>query len=126
MPGHWAGSERRSTLPPDWATRIRPAILERDNHQCAWLGDLDNDGRPTDYIAAVHLGVVHQCLNRCIARADDVDHIGDPQDHAQDNLRALCSRHHNHRSSRQGNTARAALRTQLRRPPEPHPGLIQP
>jgi 5-methylcytosine-specific restriction enzyme A len=125
MAGRWQNSDRRSTLPRDWAPRIRPAILQRDQHRCTWLGDLvDDDGRPLDYITAVHAGTVHELLDRCAQRATDVDHIGPPDNHDPDNLRGLCSWHHNRRSSRQGNAAKAK-RARLRyRPERPHPGLI--
>jgi 5-methylcytosine-specific restriction protein A len=123
MPGQWADSDRRSTLPPDWATRIQPRILARDNLQCTWLGDLDNDGRPSDYITAVHLGITHQLLNRCPSKATDVDHIGDREDHSDEKLRSLCGWHHDRRSSRQGNTAKAKRAAQRLRPAAEHPGI---
>lgn len=126
MPGHWAGSDRRSTLPPDWATKVRPRILTRDGHRCTWLGDLDpsKDGLPGEYMQAVDWNIVHLLGNRCTARATDVDHIGDPDDHTDTKLRSLCSWHHGRRSSRQGNTARGRLRARLTDPPARHPGLL--
>jgi hypothetical protein len=101
MPGQWAGSNRRAELPPNWYTEIRPAVLERDGYRCtAPLRD----------------------ETRCPEPGTDVDHIGDPLDHNLNNLRLLCSWHHNKRSSAQGNQARHRP-PPLRRPPEAHPGL---
>jgi hypothetical protein len=115
MSGQWQGGSRRSTLPPEWAPEIRPAILDRDGHRCTWITDLD-DGGPSDYLA----GDYDPDL-RCPRRATDVDHIGDAHDHSPGNLRSLCSWHHDRRSSKQGNAARR--RYSNRRPPERHPGL---
>jgi hypothetical protein len=101
MSGHWKGSNRRSELPPNWYTEIRPAVMERDAYRCT--ATLRDD-------------------TRCPEPGTDVDHIGDPHDHSLGNLRLLCSWHHNKRSSAQGNAAR--LRPPpLRRPSEAHPGL---
>lgn len=102
MPGHWAGSTRREQLPPNWAREIRPRILTRDNYQCTWVDE-----------RAV----------RCGETASDVDHIRDPHDHSDGNLRALCSWHHARKSSAEGNAARWRFRA--RRLVEPHPGLAR-
>lgn len=105
MTGHWAGSTRRSHLPPNWATEIRPRILDRDGHQCTWL----DDGMP------------------CGEPATDVDHVvphhlgGTDEDH---NLTSLCGPHHARKSATEGNAARNKLRAQLKRPREAHPGLL--
>lgn len=96
MPGAWEGGRR--VLPADWA-RIRRRVLERDGHRCTWV----TDGQ------------------RCSERATDVDHIGDRDDHDDDNLAGLCSWHHDRKSSAQGNAAR--VRRTERHPTEPHPGL---
>jgi 5-methylcytosine-specific restriction enzyme A len=119
MSGQWCGSTRRSTLPANWASEIRPAILHRDGYRCTWIANLD-DGGPNTYLATRYdLG------QRCPSTATDVDHIGDPTNHQPHNLRSLCAWHHNVRSSQQGNSARAALRAQLQMPPEQHPGLLR-
>lgn len=97
-------SARTAPLPPNWGTEIRPRILARDHHACrqtiSYTGELC--GRP----------------------ATDVDHIGDPHDHADANLRALCQRHHRVRSAAQGGRAAAARRVSRQRPADPHPGMI--
>lgn len=104
MPG-WQGSTRRERLPANWATEIRPRILNRDGHQCTWLTN----------------GV------RCTQRATDVDHIQRGDNHEDWNLRSLCSPHHRAKSSREGGTApRRRSRYYVKRPEEPHPGMKRP
>lgn len=100
MSGRWAGSQRRTELPPDWPA-IRARILDRDAHRCRGI-----DGRP------------------CGQPATDVDHIGDRHDHSPSNLQALCRDCHGRKSAREGNAARWAVRE--RRPVERHPGLLGP
>lgn len=96
-------SARIVPLPPNWPT-IRARILERDGHTCTWIDHYQR---------------------RCQAPATEVDHIGAPDDHSDENLRALCTRHHRRRSAAQGGKAAAARRIPRKRPPEPHPGLIR-
>lgn len=101
MPGGWTGSSasgRKTALPADWQTRIRPAVIVRDSGRCRWI----EGGR------------------RCPERATDVDHINDPHDHSLANLRALCGMHHRRRTSRQGHAAKAAWKN---RNVEAHPAL---
>lgn len=95
MSGGWEGSNRRSELPSDWYTRIRPAVLQRDGHRC----------------------------RQCGAPANQVDHVGDRHDHRPENLQALCDWCHKRKTSLQGN--RSPNRTTVReaRGPERHPGL---
>lgn len=100
MSGGWAGSNRRAELPADWYTVIRPAVLQRDEHRCRNR----IDGRV------------------CARPANQVDHIGNKDDHRIEMLQALCADCHAVKSSRQGNDARWAVRRQ--RPAERHPGLI--
>ncbi len=97
MPGQWEGSNRKTELPSDWSSTIRPAIIARDSGRCRWI----EGGR------------------RCPERGTDVDHIRDSHDHSLSNLRLLCSAHHDRRSSAQGNAAR---RAKALRNVEPHPG----
>lgn len=101
MPGQWAGSDRKAELPRNWDI-IRAEILLRDHHMCQW----------------VDRGV------KCLAYANEVDHIRDPHDHNPHNLRALCSPHHARKSSAEGNDARRRLMAKLQLPKRPHPGLI--
>ncbi|WP_432160763.1 HNH endonuclease [Streptomyces sp. NRRL F-5630] len=99
MSGGWAGSDRRTELPPDWPV-IRADVLDRDGHRCRWREH----------------GTV------CGKHATEVDHIRPGNDHRPENLQALCREHHAIKSSREGNAARWAVRRQ--RPAERHPGLI--
>lgn len=100
MSGGWAGSTRRTELPPNWYTELRPLILHRDEHRCRWRES----------------GTV------CGRWANQCDHIGDRDDHRPENLQALCEQHHAIKSSREGSEAR--WRETTRRKPERHPGLI--
>ena len=99
-------SWRTTPRPTGWK-KTRQRILERDGHRCTW----DNAG------------------HRCTERATDVDHIGAPDDHSDDNLRSLCGPHHDHRTAHQAaaasRTARASRPGRLRAP-ERHPGLLGP
>lgn len=115
MPGRWQGSSRRTTLPPNWNSEIRPAILNRDGHRCTWL-DGHDDGGFNAYLTGDY-----DPADRCTELGTDVDHVGDQSDHSPGNLRTLGSWHHNRRSSQQGNANRR--RYSNRRPAEPHPGL---
>ncbi|MEO3976319.1 HNH endonuclease signature motif containing protein [Streptomyces sp. CAU 1734] len=103
MSGGWEGSNRRAELPPNWYSEIRPEVLRRDRRRCQWP-------QPAGGI--------------CGAHANQVDHIGDGDDHRPANLQALCETCHRRKTSAQGNTARWAERA--RRPPERHPGFIDP
>jgi hypothetical protein len=104
VPG-WANSDRRETLPPDWESRVRPVILERDQRRCQWR---------------TRRGI-------CGRYATDVDHIGDRDDHRPENLQALCTPHHRHKSSGEGGRARwAKAKSRRTREPRPHPGTIEP
>lgn len=85
------------TTTPEWRA-LRLVILARDHNTC-YL-----DGAP----------------------ANEVDHV-DGNHHNDDpaNLRAICTPCHRRKSSREGHAARRAKYT-TRRPPEPHPGIMQP
>ena len=92
---------RRSPLPSNWPS-IRRNVLERDEHHC-------QIGYPG-----------------CEIKATEVDHISDHDDHREVNLRSACGRCHRRRTREQmaaQRRERAALR---KRPPEPHPGVLDP
>lgn len=93
------GSRRTTPLPPGWA-RIRVRVLQRDR----WCCQLHYDG--------------------CLRRASEVDHVGEPDDHRDEVLRAVCHPCHATRSGRQGAAVTNGRHAQRRRPPEPHPGLL--
>lgn len=97
----WSTSTRRAELPPGWSSTIVPRIKARDHDACQW---------PT------HTGVCGS-TDRL-----EVDHIGDPHDHRDANLRALCHWHHAKRTAEQAAAARGPAVTE-RRPAERHPGL---
>lgn len=94
-------SARTVPLPKGWGV-IRRGILQRDGYVCTW----------------VHQGA------RCQEAATDVDHIGDPSDHSEANLRSLCGPHHRTRTSAQGGRAAQAKRIPRKRRQERHPGLL--
>lgn len=97
-PGRW----RTSDLPPEWAKSIRPAILARDPI-CRW-------------------GMLQDETGYCTYPSEQVDHLGDPDNHDPAHLRGICAAHHRIRTGRQGAVARHALRPRKNRPPEKHPG----
>jgi hypothetical protein len=92
---------RTTPRPSGWKS-LRARALARDEGRCTWL----DDG------------------HRCEVPATDVDHIGAPDDHSLENLRALCAPHHRRRTALQARAARGELPSR-RRPQEQHPGLIQ-
>ena len=105
MPG-WRGSDRRSRLPADWATRRR-RVLRRDRYRC------QHREPGTGQLCGMY--------------ATEVDHIDRGDDHAEENLQALCTDHHRSKSGREGAQAaqqkRRATRQKFRRT-EDHPGLL--
>ena len=88
-------SWRASPLPKGWPT-IRRRILERDDYTCQIQ------------------------LPGCTGLATDVDHIGDRDDHSDDNLRSGCSSCHDRRTYQQ-----TLARPPRRRGSESHPGAIR-
>lgn len=90
----WTGSNRRSTLPPDWPARRR-AVLTRDAFACQLR-------RP----------------DRCTGRATDVDHVSGHDD-SLGNLQALCGACHLWKTG----VDTAAARPSRRRTAPRHPGL---
>lgn len=101
---NWEGSDRASRLPADWNAR-RVVVLQRDSYACQHVRS--DTGR------------------RCGARANEVDHIRNDDDHSYSNLRALCSYHHAQKSGREGGVASGAARRKKRDSrARPHPGLL--
>lgn len=99
----WATSNRRTQLPNDWRQRRRQA-LTRDGHRCTWT----DHGR------------------RCPNPATDVDHRTPGNDHRLTNLQSLCADHHKRKTQAEAAAARQRIAARARRPPEPHPGLLDP
>lgn len=83
-PPPWAGSTRRSTLPPDWARRTA-TIRRRDNNQCQW---------PTRH------GI-------CGKPAHEVDHRVHRDNHNLHALWLLCPDHHTQKTNQEAATGRA-------------------
>lgn len=103
----WSTSNRKSQLPDDWDTVIRPAILRRDRYRCVWRRE--DTGR------------------LCGDRARDVDHIDQQRnwDHSPSNLQSLCPYHHARKSSSEGGRAKAAASARRKAAAKRrHPGLI--
>lgn len=100
----WATSDRRERLPPDWP-RLRAQVLAEAGHRCE---NTKKDGR------------------RCWDKATEVDHIVAGDDHSRSNLRAICTWCHRRKSALEGVEARKAADSILTRPPETHPGLVDP
>lgn len=104
MPHGWKGSTRKETLPDDWPA-IRRRVLRRDRYRCQH--------------------VRYDTGRKCGARANQVDHIDDRNDHRDANLQSLCEWHHNEKSGRQGGLASQAARRRRERKPEyRHPGIL--
>lgn len=93
----WPNGGPSRTSSPQWR-RTRTTILERDNHTCT-----------------------------CGQPATQVDHINP---HTQggtdnpDNLRAICTTCHKRKTAAEATAARWPPTMRLRRPTEPHPGII--
>ena len=98
----WENSDRRARLPHDWQTR-RLRVLRRDGYKCQHR---DEPGAP-----------------KCLAPANQVDHVERGDDHDLANLQALCAWHHARKSSAEGRAAQRP-RASRRRPSEQHPGMI--
>jgi 5-methylcytosine-specific restriction enzyme A len=100
-PRPWAGSTRKKRLPPDWQKR-RLRVLRRDGYRCQHV----------DEVGA-----------KCLAPANQVDHVIRGDDHDESNLRALCKWHHDKKSSAEGLAAKKPP-TVRQRALERRPGII--
>lgn len=109
----WAGSDRRSRLPPDWASR-RLATFRRDGWRCRF------EFRPGQRCPVRDLTETGTGL--------ECDHIRPGDDHSPGNLRTLCKRHHLMKSGSEGAAGRRAAHDRaasLFRRDEAHPGLLR-
>ena len=97
----WTSSNRKSRLPTGW-TALRIEVLRRDRFKCQTQGP------------------------DCTTHATEVDHLQQGDNHAVENLRAVCSTCHASKSSSEGNRAKARLRALRRRPADRHPGVVGP
>lgn len=101
----WAGSDRSSRLPADWA-KIRSKVFKRDGYRCT-AKMLDG--------------------TRCPGAAEECDHVRRGDDHRMENLTSLCTWHHGKKSGTEGGQARAAKwrkNNRRFRRGETHPGLL--
>lgn len=95
-------SGRTSPLHPKWRF-IRSGVLKRDNYRCVRIRE--DTGEP------------------CDALANQVNHIGDPDDYSWANLESLCEWHHDqHTAQRGGSSTRAA---QAKHKRKTHPGVMR-
>ena len=94
-------TDRKATLPADWEQR-RATRLRRDRHRCQHIR--------------------YDTGKRCGDRANQVDHIGDRNDHSLENLQSLCEYHHMQKTGSQGGTAAARARAQRQK--QKHPGIV--
>ena len=101
----WQNSTRRERLPANWS-KIRKRIMKRDRGMCQ---------------------VTMADGEKCLDLASEVDHKQAGDDHDDLNLQAICSWHHQRKSSQEGGQA-AAVRRQATRNKyvrtEAHPGLV--
>lgn len=100
--GGWAGSDRKSRLPADWARRVAQ-VKARSGGRC----ELMHEGKGGRIV-------------RCWRRGRDVDHKVRGDDHRLENLQHLCGVHHGEKSAQEGVAARRAAAA--RRQGERHPG----
>lgn len=97
----WSGKSGRTVPLPKMWRAIRANVLKRDGYQCVQIRE--------------DTGL------RCGARATDVDHIKDADDHRHSNLQSLCSWHHDQKTACQGGSATRAA--QRKREKKSHPGI---
>jgi 5-methylcytosine-specific restriction enzyme A len=97
----WNTSNRRSRLPADWFTVIRPHILARDP-------------------------ICKLRYHGCTGKSTQVDHIRRGDDHSYTNLQGVCAHCHAIKSAREGRQAQLTRSQRRKRPQERHPrdGLI--
>lgn len=96
----WNSSNRKAQLPPNWS-RISKSVIARANGRCQLRYE-----------------------SICIGRATECDHIQRGNNHSPQNLQAACSPCHAHKSAMEGRAAQLQRIALRKRPPEPHPGVI--
>lgn len=98
----WESSNRSQRLPANWR-KIRTHVLYRDDYACQ--------------VISPDTGV------RCLATANEVDHIIAGDDHSLTNLQAICTWHHKQKTAAEAAAARPKIAPRNRRP-EQHPGAL--
>lgn len=99
-------STRRDGLPRWWPVTQRRIIARDPVCKCP---------------GCIKCSMMHKWCRRA---STDADHVGDPTDHRDRNLRGLCSPCHDKRSSEQGNEAKRPPLGRFGQPPEAHPGSL--
>ncbi len=91
----------KDRYPKNWATVIRPAILERAGHRCEWCGvpnhvyRLGRTNRWTDDLGQTETWLLDgEPVTRIVLTIAHVVDVS-PENCAEDNLLALCQRCHN-------------------------------
>jgi 5-methylcytosine-specific restriction enzyme A len=119
----WQNSERKQTLTPAFL-RLRPLVLKRDGYTCTWIPSIDEpdpiDSKNYGSAVVISKNVDPMRTQMCGDRATDVDHVNGHED-SMNNLRALCSWHHDIKSSREGNDSR----WNEHRMSEQHSGIVR-
>lgn len=105
----WEGSTRRETLPPDWPARV--SRCRRD------AATPDHPGGQCE--KRIRSARTDRWM-RCPRAGAEVDHKSDRLNH--DDLQLLCQTHHDQKTQREAQQAKAAVRARGRRPAEAHPG----
>lgn len=105
----WSTSDRRQRLPSNWKS-LRLVVLRRDSWRCQLQ------------------------LPGCLEGASEVDHRVRGDNHALDNLQAVCSACHKKKTLAEAASARrrkrelrpdrGKVRSRRLRPVERHPGLV--
>lgn len=113
MTGRWAGSTRRTRLPPTWP-QLRTATKARAGGRCEWPRVLAV--LPELAVWAARRG---RDLDPPRHSGSDADHIRRGDDHRPGNLAWICAGHHATKSAWEGGVARP----RETRPRERHPGL---
>lgn len=88
----WQG-KRRKQLPTNWAA-IRKQRLELDGYRCTATVERTN----AEMRMLGSLTTQRLVGDRCTARATEVDHHLNPDDHRLSSLRSLCQNHHEQRA----------------------------
>lgn len=92
----WDTSNRRSRLPADWFSRVRPDILRRDP-------------------------ICKLQYPMCTRVSTQVDHVTLGDDHSYANLEGVCAACHAHKSALEGRITQLTRRQRRFRPLERHP-----
>lgn len=103
MSGKWADSDRRTELPPDWASIVK-RIKVRDGGRCRWI-------LPSK--------------KRCPRKGTDVDHRYAPDRHADKDLWLLCEHHHKKKTAREAAEGRRKRRQIVSRAETGSPGRLR-